>query len=131
MKLSAYSKNRILETFAHWNVPKEFADSMYNYLVYGFEPGGCFTSVLANDFNGAIRRSHPANTIEALKALSGWIVDTMPTSAHGNYNAVNNWINLSDVDRRAVLEKRNLIFTSEEEMILILQGKPTHEPVLY
>lgn len=131
MKLTAYSRNRILETFSHWHVPKEFADPMYNYLVHGFNPGGCFTSVLANDFHGAIVRSHPGNTIEALKALTGWIYDTLPYDARGNYKAVDDWCYLKDEQRRSILEQKELIYTEEQEVMMVLQSKHTIEPILF
>lgn len=131
MKLGAYSKNRVMGTFAHWDVPQDFADPMYNYLVHGYNPGSCFTSVLANDFAGAIARSHPANTIEAFKALAGWMRDTVPADAYGTYKAVNDWCYLKDNERRVILENENLIYTKEEEMILILSGEPVTETVLY
>lgn len=131
MKLGAYSKNRVMGTFAHWNVPKDFADPMYNYLVHGYNPGSCFTSVLANDFAGAIARSHPANTVESFKALAGWMRDTVPADAYGTYKAVNDWCYLKDNERRVILENENLIYTKEEEMILILSGEPVTETVLY
>ena len=131
MKLAEHSRNRLLETFARWSVPKEFADPMYNYLVHGFEPGSCFTAVLANDFAGAIRRSHPANTIEALKALSGWIDDTVPSTARGSYQAVTAWIRMLPAKRRAILEREHLVFTEEDEMMLVLSGARTQEPILY
>jgi hypothetical protein len=78
MKLTPFSRNRILKTFQQWDVPKDFADPMFNYLVHGYGPGSCFTAVLANDFLSAVSRSHPSNTIEAFKALAGWICDTVP-----------------------------------------------------
>jgi hypothetical protein len=131
MKLSEHSRNRILETFKTWGVPKDFADPMYNYLVHGYSPGSCFTSVLANDFAGAIARSHPANTIEAFKALSGWINDTMPAEAFGSYKEVSDWCYLKGPARRKILEGLNLIYSVEDEMMLVLQGERTHEPVLY
>jgi hypothetical protein len=131
MKLSEHSKNRLLETFALWKVPKEFADPMYNYLVYGFNPGSFFTAVLANDFAGAVQRSHPANTIEALKHLVGWIRDTIPIMAQGSYQTLEEWTSLDKEQRRAVLEKRGLVFTVEDEMMLVLQGKHTVEPILW
>lgn len=131
MKLSKYSRNRILKTFQQWHVPKEFADPMYNYLVHGFSPGSCFIAVLANDFYSAIRSSHPANTVEAFKALAGWIRDTVPSVAHGNYEALKYWIGLSNEERRAILEQARLIYTKEDEVMLILAGEPNHETVLY
>ena len=131
MILTTYSKNKLLQTFAHWNVPKDFADPFYNYLVYGWVPGSCFTAVLANDFTGAISRSHPANTIEAFKALAGWISDTVPNIARGSYGAVNHWCSLTDLERRTILENCKLIFTSKEEVIMILKDERTVEPVLW
>jgi hypothetical protein len=131
MKLSAHSKNRLMETFQLWAVPKEFADPMYNYLVYGYEPGSCFTAVLANDFAGAIQRSHPGNTIEAFKALTGWINDIVPLTAKGSYQAVGAWTNLEPAQRRAILERGRLVFTAEDEMMLVLAGEKTIEPVLW
>ena len=131
MKLSEHSRNRLMETFKLWDVPKDFADPMYNYLVHGYSPGSCFTSVLANDFAGAIARSHPANTIEAFKALTGWINDTMPAEAFGSYKEVSDWCYLKGNARREILEGLNLVYTVEDEIMLVLQGECTHEPVLY
>ena len=131
MNLTSYSRNRLLDTFAKWNVPKDYADPMYNYLVHGYSPGGFFTSVLANDFHGAIARSHPANTIEALKHLGGWIMDCAPRECHGSYKAVSNWCYLQALARRQILEGCGLIYTEEREVWMSLEGKSTVEPVLY
>ncbi len=131
MKLSEHSKNRLLNTFADWKVPKDYADPMYNYLVYGFEPGSFFTAVLANDFCGAIQRSHPANTVEALKHLVGWMRDAVPVKAMGSYEAVKDWTSLDQEQRRALLEWRGLIYSVEDEMMLVLQGERTQEPMLW
>lgn len=131
MKLTDYSRNRILETFSKWSVPRDFADPMYNYLVHGFEPGSCFTAVLANDFAGAIRSSHPANTVEAFKSLAGWIHDCVPINARGSYPAVQHWVSLEDEDRRLILENHQLIYTCKQEVLKILKEEPTHEPMLY
>ena len=131
MKLTKYSRNRLLNTFKKWEVDKEFAEPMYNYLVHGFNPGSCFTSVLANDFYGAIQRSHPANTIPAFKALSGWLHSEVPCEAYGSYDAVNDWCYLTPEQRRAVLENHEMIYTEEEEVMLVLRNHYTQEPVLY
>jgi hypothetical protein len=131
MKLTVYSRNRILKTFEHWHVPRDYADPMYNYLVHGFNPGSCFTAVLANDFYGAISKSHPSNTVESLKALTGWIYDTVPRDARGNYKAVDEWCYLKDAERRLILERKELIHTEQEEIMLTLKEVPTQEPILY
>ena len=131
MNITYHSRNKLMQTFAHWDVPKDFADPMYNYLVFGWTPGSGFTSVLANDFASAIARSHPANTIGAFKALVGWIRDTMPKEAYGSYEAVAKWTELNEEQRRVILEKHKLVFTSKEEVVKILKDEPSHEPVLY
>ena len=64
MKLSQYSRNWVMQTFQTWNIPKDFADPFYNYLVWGFRPGSGFEAILANDFAKAIAHSHPSNTID-------------------------------------------------------------------
>ena len=131
MNLSKHSRNRILKTFAHWEVPRDFVDPMYNYLVHGYSPGSCFIGVLANDFNAAVRSSHPANTILAFKALAGWIQETVPSEAHGSYNALKHWIGLTNEERRTILEKEHLIYTKEDEVMLVLGGEVTFEPQIY
>ena len=123
MKLSTYSEHRIRRTLNDWCVAKDYADPLYNYLVHGFGPGSFFTAVLANDFTSAIRHSHPSNTINALKDMAGWINNHMPLTMRGSYDAVSYWIELSDAERRAVLEKEKMIFTEKEETWIALKGK--------
>jgi hypothetical protein len=129
--LTKYSKKRLYDTFSKWRVARDFAEPMYNYLVYGFEPGSCFTSVLANDFFGAMTRSHPANTVEAFKALAKWIADTVPAEARGSYAAVKQWCSLDTDARRHMLEQHRLVYSSEEEVWMTLQDIPCVEPELY
>jgi hypothetical protein len=131
MKLTQYSRNKILQTFNLWGVPKEFTDPMYNYLVHGYNPGGCFTAVLANDFRRAILSSHPANTVEAFKSLAEWIDDQLPSATKGSYNNVEVWCSLPADVRRTILEDYELIYTEQQEIMMTLQSIPTHEPQLY
>lgn len=131
MKLTNYSCNLLMATFAKWDVPKDFSDSMYNYLVHGYSPGGFFTSVLANDFHSAIARSHPVNTVNSLKSLGGWILDCVPREAHGSYNNVEVWCSLPADVRRTILEDCELIYNEQQEIMMALQGQTTFEPVLY
>ena len=131
MNISVYSRNRLYETFANWDVPRDFADSMANYLVYGYDPGSCFHAVLANDFMQAMTSSHPVNTVEAFKALVGWMRSTMPIESYGSYEAVKHWIKLTAEDRRAVLENHQLIYSAKKETWLIIKGEHSAEPDLY
>ena len=131
MDVTKHSRNRFLDTLAHWRVPKEYADPIYNYLIHGFEPGSFFTSVFANDFMTAMLRSHPANTVEALKTVSGWILNKCPPEAFGSYNKVSAWLIMSPSQRRQLLEEWNLVYTEQEEIMLALRNTYTNEPVLY
>jgi mRNA-degrading endonuclease YafQ of YafQ-DinJ toxin-antitoxin module len=120
-----------MQTFEKWDVPKEFAEPFYNYLVWGFRPGSCFEAVLANDFAKAIQRSHPSNTVDAFKALVNWIEDTVPEEARGSYKQILLWSSCDEEQRRLILEDCMLIYTEKEEVVMILKDTPTHEPVLY
>jgi hypothetical protein len=131
MNLTVYSHNLLLDTARSWDVVRDFADPMLNYLVYGYEPGSCFTAVLANDFFKAMASSHPSNTVEAFKNLTGWINKHFPPQAYGSYEDVHHWLDLSPVERREILERQGLIYSEAEEIIMTLEAKPTQEPVLY
>jgi len=131
MNLTYHSRNKLMQTFKHWEVSRDFADPFYNYLVFGWTPGSCFTSVLANDFVGAMQRSHPSNTVNAFKSLVGWMCDTMPEEAYGSYEKVAKWTELNPDRRRIILEQTGLIFTSKEEVIKILKDEPSVAPHLY
>jgi hypothetical protein len=131
MKLANYSKNKLMKSLAEYSVPKEYADPIFNYLVHGFNAGSFWTSVFANDFMGAIARSHPANTITGLKVTVSWIFNTLSNGVtHGSYDAVDAWLKMSGEDRRKILEDMGLIYTEEEEFTLTLSGAPTHEVTL-
>jgi hypothetical protein len=131
MKLTVYSNNRLRETCSQWNVAQDFAGPMLNYLVYGYEPGSCFTAVLANDFYRAIASSHPNNTVEAFKYLAGWINECFPKECYGSYEAVEHWLKLTSDNRRAILERCQLVYTEQEEIIMTLKNEPDRELVLY
>lgn len=131
MKLAEHSRNKLLNTFVQWSVPKDYADPIMNYLVHGFAPGSFFTAVLANDFCGAVQHSHPANSMQALKALVGWIKECMPNEAHGSYRKVQDWLKLDVNTRRNILVEHRLVYTVEDEVMLVLQGERTVEPFFY
>jgi len=131
MKLSQYSRNIIMKTFQLWDVPKDFAEPFYNYLVYGFRPGSCFEAILANDFAKAISHSHPNNTVNAFKSLVGWINEYCPQQARGSYKQILLWSSCDEEQRRSILEEHRLIYTSKEELLLVIKNDPVNEPVLY
>lgn len=128
MELTKYSRNRLLESMNYWHVPKEFADPMYNYLVYGIEPGGFFRGWYANDATSIIR-SHPANTVTALKDLTKWMLNCLPGEAWGSHDRVDAWLKMDPVQRRQLLEQQDLIYSESEEIVLALKNERTVEPV--
>ncbi len=130
MKLSKYSEVRLRKSLNQWRVPGDFAVPMYNYLVFGLEPGGFFTGWYANDAM-AILRSHSGNTVESLKDLSKWMLNCMPAEAMGSYEKVRTWMKLSDSERRRILVDAKLIYTEEEETWMILKDKPIEKIVAY
>lgn len=123
MKLSKHSEHRLRKSMAHWRVDREFAEPMFNYLVHGFEPGSFFMGWYANDAMSIIR-SHPANTVEALKDLAKWMLNCMPPEAKGSYEKVRAWTKMSDADRRKILEEWDLVFSEEQETWMVLKNEP-------
>jgi hypothetical protein len=86
--------------------------------------------VLANDFARAIQHSHPANSIQALKNTVGWMQDQWPTMSYGNLQVVHHWMALDAAERRPHLEQAHLIYTEQDEIMLVLGGVRTFEPFL-
>lgn len=128
MKLSEHSRNRLLNSFSRWEVPQEYCQPVRDYLVNGWDPGSFYTAVLANDFMSAVIRCHPSGRIAELRGLAGWILNVMPAAAWGSYDQVRTWLNMSDEDRRTVLEQAQLIYTTQDEMWLVLKNEETVNP---
>ena len=131
MNITKFSRDRMMLTATRWSVPRDYFDPLYNYLVYGFEPGSFWSAVLANDFMRAVQHSHPSNDIPALKHTVGWICDNFPEEAYGDCDRVILWQDLESVQRRRILESKDMIYTEQEEIMLALQGKKSHEPMMY
>ena len=132
MKLSVHSKNKILQTFAQYEIPKEYVDPIFNYLVHGFHPGGFWNAVFANDFMSAMARSHPANTIVALKKTVSWMTNHLINgTTHGSYQVVDQWLQKPVAERREILEALGLVYYEQSEIVMILKDVPTHEPHLW
>ena len=129
MNITKFSRDRMMLTATRWSVPRDYIEPLYNYLVYGFEPGSFWSAVLANDFMRAVQHSHPGNSIEALKSTVGWICDNFPEEAYGDSDKVILWQDLESVQRRRILESKDMIYTEQEEIMLALTGTKTYEPI--
>jgi hypothetical protein len=131
MTVSKLNRDRVMLTASRWTVAREYFDPLYNYLVYGFEPGSFWTAVLANDFMTAVEHSHPSNSIPHLKHAVGWIQDTFPEGSYGDYPSVKYWVNMDPHLRRMTLEHHQILLTEQEEIMAILKGQQSQEPFLY
>jgi hypothetical protein len=120
--MDSINRNRIYQTMADWEVPRDWADIMYRYLALGLPPGGMFTSMLANDARGMLQRNHPLNDIRSLKAVSGWISATVPPEACDSYENVNRWCDLNDDARWEILHSHGLVLSAEETTFELLKG---------
>lgn len=121
-KLSKASHDLFWTSLNEWQVGDEYGEPIFNYTVYGWSPGSFFTSVLANDFMSAMARSHPANTVPALKMLSGWVINCMPEEAWGSYEKVRLWADMDYEARRRILENKGLIYTPRQETWVAIKG---------
>ena len=132
MDFSRYSKVRIMQTAVEWEVPRDYFDPIYNYMVHGFEPGSFFSALLANDLFRAMASSHPSNSVNELKKLTAWIRSTMGHGIFwGSEEVVKNWLKMSDEERREKLELLRLVIPEKDEIVMILKGEPCHEPHLW
>ena len=84
MKLSKFSIHKLQKTFNAWQVYDDYSLPVTNYLVHGLEPGSFFTSVLANDFAGAMTYSHLEfeNAKDLMFVLHGMLDDSMADEAN-------------------------------------------------
>jgi hypothetical protein len=64
--------------------------SLEYYLMYGYEPGGFLTAVLANDLRLAVGRADHWNK-ERLPEIVNEIIFKMPAISIGSYAAVKEW----------------------------------------
>jgi hypothetical protein len=131
MNITKFSRDRMMLRATAWSVPREYFDPLFNYLVYGYEPGSFWTAVLANDFMTAVQHSHPSNTIPGLKQAVGWIQDAFPPGSYGDYSRIKQWMDLEPHQRRLTLEECRLIYTEQEEIIKGLRGDLSTEPIMY
>ena len=102
---------KFIKTFETYPVMVDWDQTMERYILHGLDPGGFFTSVLANDLMMAAARSHVHNDWNCIQNLVKWIVQYAPPSAWGSYEAVNEWCNRSQAEREKICEAMGLATT--------------------
>ena len=83
-------------------------EAIFGYLVYGWEPGGFLTAVMANDLYRAATVADIAN-VDHLAYVAKFVVYALPQACYGNYNQVEIWSRLTDEEREAVLVSLDLL----------------------
>lgn len=83
--------------FSYLDIPLHAQDTLENYLLRGWSPGGFLTAVLANDLMRACTSCDPTNR-QSLVDIAKWVQHRAPTGSWGNYDTVDAWIN--DVGQR-------------------------------
>lgn len=85
-------------------------ESLENYLMYGFEPGGFLTSVLANDLYLAVGRADHWNK-DRLPMIVDEVLHKMPSISWGSYQAVKDWCRDKDRRRTDYSERKEKEYT--------------------
>lgn len=72
-------------------------ESINDYVLHGYEPGGFVTAVLANDLMAALGRADMENRL-TIWAVCNYIYNEIGSNLHGSYEAVKK--HLDDVHER-------------------------------
>lgn len=71
-------------------VPEHTRESITNYLLYGFEPGGFVSAILAQDYERALYAADTANR-QMFWAVAMWVREHAPAGSWGSYEAIEVW----------------------------------------
>jgi hypothetical protein len=72
-------------------IPEHTRETLINYFVYGYSPGGFITAVLAGDLYLAIGRADSQNR-QGLAEIALWIRENAPPGSWGSYEQVDHWL---------------------------------------
>lgn len=85
-------------TAVEHNVPTHTLETLSNYIIHGYEPGGFVTAMLAMDMERAITTADMVNK-QRIWHIGYYIMNWVPEGAWGSYAAVDAWCKNLD-DRR-------------------------------
>lgn len=71
-------------------LPIHTCETIENYLVRGYQPGGFVTAMLAKDYERALCIADTANR-QRFWNIATWIKDRAPEGSWGSYDAVEHW----------------------------------------
>lgn len=94
-------------------VPHHTRDSITNYLIRGWAPGGFVEAMIAKDYERALYCADTGNR-QMFWAIAMWINEYMPGQSRGSYKAIEMWRDdlggcrtayRTEVEKRAVWKK--------------------------
>jgi hypothetical protein len=84
-------------------VPDHTQETLTNYLINGYEPGGFVSAMLAMDLERALYNADVANK-RCLWEIGRWICEYAPQGSWGNYDLIKAWCR-NDNNRRTSYAK--------------------------
>ena len=100
---------QFIDTFRQFgSVPDLTQESLWNYLAYGISPGGFLTSVLCNDFTGAMCKADHTWNGQSFRDLAMWLIHRAPRESYGNSEKMQVWMKWDDIKRREIMIDRGL-----------------------
>lgn len=102
------------QTFELYPVHDEWQEELYNYFIKGWPPGSFHTALFANDLVQAAFRSHVANKWGAIREFMKWVYANAPEGSWNSFENVEDWLKLSDAQRRKICENKGWMLTDEE-----------------
>ena len=94
-------------------VPGHTRDTIANYLLRGWAPGGFVESMIAKDYERALYCADTANR-QMFWAIAMWINESMPAESRGSYKVIEQWRDdlngrrsayVKEVEQKAVWKK--------------------------
>ena len=94
-------------------VPGHTRETIENYLIRGWAPGGFVDAMIAKDYERALYCADTANR-QMFWAIAMWINERMPAESRGSYKAIEMWRDdlggrrtryRNDVEKQAVWKK--------------------------
>jgi hypothetical protein len=79
-----------LPKYMGMEMPEHTQESMTNYLVHGYSPGGFLSAMLAMDMRRAVPSADTANR-QMLWVIAHWIINHAPEGSWGSYEAIDAW----------------------------------------
>jgi hypothetical protein len=73
-------------------IPDHAQESLSNYFLNGWEPGGFLSAMLAMDMQRAISNADTANR-QVMWAIGRWITENAPEGSWGDYSQIDFWCN--------------------------------------